>query len=186
MHINETKIMGCYEITPNIITDKRGAFIKTFHHEIFKENHLETNFVEQYYSISQQGVLRGLHFQVPPKHHVKLVYCPVGQVVDAVVDLRIDSPTYGQFELFDLNDEKKNMIYIPPGLAHGFCVLSKNAVVAYNVSTVHSPAHDGGIRWNSAGISWPNLPLIVSQKDSELPAFLDFSSPFRYEEMKRQ
>ncbi len=184
MHIKETKIIGCYEITPKIFRDERGTFIKTFNNN-FNENNLETNFVEQYYSISQQEVLRGLHFQVPPKQHVKLVYCPLGQVLDAVVDLRIGSPTYGQFELFDLDDEKRNMIYIPSGLAHGFCVTSKSAIVAYQVSTAYSPEHDRGIKWDSVGIPWRNKSFIVSQKDCELPAFPDYVSPFRYEEVDK-
>src|SRR6476620_12581690 len=110
MQINNTKLIDCYEIFPHPFIDERGKFIKTFHYNSFKENQLETNFVEQYYSVSHQGVLRGLHFQTPPKQHVKLVNCLLGEVLDAVVDLRIGSPTYGQFELFYLSADRNNMI----------------------------------------------------------------------------
>ena len=181
MQINNTKLKDCFEIIPNTFTDERGIFIKTFHYDSFKENGLETNFVEQYYSVSHQGVLRGLHFQNPPKHHVKLVYCLTGQVMDAVVDVRIGSPTYGQFEMFDLSAEKKNMIYIPAGMAHGFYVISKSAIVVSNLSTVYSAQHDYGIRWNSVDIPWPDSSPILSQKDRRLPTLSDFSSQFQYE-----
>ncbi|MFD4820732.1 dTDP-4-dehydrorhamnose 3,5-epimerase [Peribacillus butanolivorans] len=181
MQINNTKLIDCYEIFPHTFTDERGKFIKTFHYDSFKENQLETNFVEQYYSVSHQGVLRGLHFQTPPKHHVKLVNCLFGEVLDAVVDLRIGSPTYGQFELFHLSADRNNMIYIPSGMAHGFYVTSKSAIVVCNLSTVYSPKHDHGVRWNSLGIPWPNQSPILSQKDRQLPSFSDFPSTFLYE-----
>ncbi|MFB4168639.1 dTDP-4-dehydrorhamnose 3,5-epimerase [Virgibacillus sp. JSM 102003] len=182
MQINKTMLTDCYEIVPRVFTDKRGTFVKTFHHDSFVSNQLETQFTEQYYSFSHQGVLRGLHFQNPPMHHVKLVYCIMGEVLDAVVDLRNGSPTYGQNQLFKLSAEKKNLIYIPAGMAHGFYVTSENAVVVCNLSTVYSPEYDSGIRWDSLGILWPDQTPILSQKDKELPLFTEFSSPFRYEE----
>lgn len=180
MKVKNTKLKDCFEIIPNTFTDERGIFIKTFHYDSFKENGLETNFVEQYYSVSHQGVLRGLHFQNPPKHHVKLVFCLSGQVIDAVVDLRIGSPTYGQFEMFDLSAEKKNMIYIPAGMAHGFYVISKSAIVVNNLSTVYSAEHDAGIKWNSVGIPWPDSSPILSQKDRKLPPISGFPNQFLY------
>lgn len=179
MQINKTGLIGCYEITPHIFTDIRGAFVKTFHQDIFLENQLETRFVEQYYSVSYRGVLRGLHFQIPPKHHVKLVYCLAGEILDVAVDLRKGSPTYGQYELFDISAEKRNMIYIPAGMAHGFYVKSESAIVVCNLSTVYSAEHDGGIRWDSIGIPWPDLSPVLSDKDKTLPAFSDFLSPFQ-------
>lgn len=181
MKFNKSKLKDCYEIIPNTLTDNRGIFIKTFHYDSFKYNGLETNFAEQYYSISHQGVLRGLHFQNPPKHHVKLVYCLTGQVIDVVVDLRIGSPTYGQFEMFDLSADKKNMVYIPAGMAHGFYVISESAIVVCNLSTVYSAQHDQGILWNSLDIPWPAPSPILSKKDRELPNFSDLSSQFQYE-----
>jgi dTDP-4-dehydrorhamnose 3,5-epimerase len=178
--IRQTKIPGCLEILPQKLKDKRGFFVKTFHKDMFRKYLLETDFVEEYYSFSYKRVLRGLHFQVPPMDHVKLVYCISGKVLDVVVDLRIGSPTYGEFEMFDLSSEKANMIYIPKGLAHGFYVLSDNAIMVYKVSTFYSPEHDTGILWNSVGIPWPDEKPIISKRDSEFLSFKDFKSPFFY------
>lgn len=180
MEIHETTIPGCYEITPRILKDNRGCFVKTFHQEVFKSHDLETKFREEYYSVSYKNVLRGLHFQLPPKEHTKMVYCVQGQVIDAVVDLRLGSPTYGKFETFDVNAEKANIIYIPPGLAHGFYVLSETAIMLYKVSTVYAPEYDTGIHWNSMGIPWLSENPIVSQRDSQFMAGSDFQSSFIY------
>jgi len=179
--LKHSKIPGCFEIIPEVFNDGRGTFIKTFHNGVFKENRLEINFAEEYYSLSCKGVLRGLHFQLPPMDHVKLVYCVSGMVLDAVVDLRVGFRTYGEFETFELSAEKANMIYIPKGLAHGFYVLSESAIMMYKVSTVYSPEHDTGILWSSVGIPWPDKMPIISKRDSEFKSFTDFKSPFIYE-----
>jgi len=179
--LKHSKIPSCFEIIPEVFKDERGTFVKTFHEGVFKKNSLETNFAEEYYSFSCKGVLRGLHFQLPPVEHVKLVYCVSGKVLDAVVDLRVGSPTYGEFETFELSAEKANMIYIPKGLAHGFYVLSESAIMMYKVTTVYSPEHDTGILWNSVGIPWPDEKPIISKRDSEFIAFKDFKSPFVYQ-----
>lgn len=179
--INKTKISGCFEILPKVLKDERGIFIKTFHQDVFKENGLETDFLEEYYSFSYKRVLRGLHFQMPPMDHVKLVYCVSGKVLDVVVDLRVGSPSYGDFEIFKLSDEKANMIYIPKGLAHGFYVLSENTIMIYKVTTIFSPEHDTGILWNSVGVPWPDEKPIISKRDSEFKAFKDFKNPFIYQ-----
>ena len=180
IEIRQTEILGCFEIIPKVLKDERGTFVKTFHQDIFKANGLETHFAEEYYSFSHKRVLRGLHFQLPPMDHVKLVYCIFGKVLDAVVDLRVGSPTYGKFEIFELSSEKANMIYIPKGLAHGFYVESENAIMMYKVTTVYSPEHDTGILWNSVDIPWPDEKPIISQRDSQFQTFADFQSPFRY------
>ena len=180
INIKQTKIPGLFEILPHIIKDERGLFIKSFHQDIFKKNGLTADFVEEYYSFSYKEVLRGLHFQLPPMDHVKIVYCVLGKVLDAVVDLRVGSPTYGEFETFELSAEKANMIYIPKGLAHGFYVLSKSAIMVYKVTTVYSPEHDTGILWNSVPIPWPDKNPLVSKRDSEFKPFKDFKSPFTY------
>lgn len=177
----KTSIPGCYEINPPIFTDERGIFVKTFHQEVFAAHGLVSEFAEEYYSVSRRGVLRGLHFQVPPRDHTKVVYCVAGEVFDAVVDLRIGSPAYGRFETFKLSAERANMIYIPPGLAHGFYVLSQTATIIYNVSTVYSPEHDTGIRWDTVGIPWPDSSPVISGKDGGLSSFSDFVSPFVYQ-----
>ena len=124
--VNRTAIPGCYEIIPRVLKDERGLFIKTFHKDLFEANGLNTCWAEEYFSISQKGVLRGFHFQIPPNDHEKLVYCPQGQVMDVILDLRPGSPTYRKHLIFDLNAEKSNMVYIPRGCAHG---LDRKSVV---------------------------------------------------------
>ena len=171
---------GCFQISPQILKDHRGDFIKTLHQEIFENHGLQTHFAEEYYSISRKGVLRGLHFQTPPHEHTKLVYCVAGAVLDAIVDLRLGSPAFGQFAIFELNAEKANMLYIPPGLAHGFYARTENVTMMYKVSTVYSPRHDGGIRWNSANIPWPDDQPILSGRDATFPGLSEFKSPFQF------
>lgn len=178
--IRKTIISGCYELLPLIRSDERGAFVKTFHKGTFIKHGLETEFAEEYYSVSTKSVLRGLHFQIPPHDHTKMVYCVDGEVVDVVVDLRVGSSTYGQFAMFNLNSDKANMIYIPQGMAHGFYVCSEKAILLYKVSTEYSPEHDAGILWNSVGIPWPmNTPLLSSRDDSFI-TFERFISPFLF------
>lgn len=181
MQLHSTKIPGCFELELNVFQDQRGRFVKTFHRDIFESHHLETHFAEAYYSYSIQNVLRGLHFQIPPREHTKMVHCAQGEVIDAVVDLRIGSPTYGQFEVFELSAEKGNLIYIPPGLAHGFYTASEVALLMYQVSTVYAPEHDRGLLWNSAGIPWPSSNPIISEKDQKWTALAEFETPFIYE-----
>ncbi|MGD9058438.1 MAG: dTDP-4-dehydrorhamnose 3,5-epimerase [Desulfobacterales bacterium] len=178
MQISKTKIPGCFKMSLHKMEDNRGVFVKTFHEDYFREFELETNFVEEYYSYSVEGVIRGLHFQIPPTAHTKLVYCAYGEVFDAVVDLRIGSPTYKCFEVVELSSKKGNLLYIPPGLAHGFVVLSKEAVVVYNATSVYSAEHDKGILWNSAGIPWPNKKPIISERDKMFKSLNEFDSPF--------
>lgn len=180
LNIKESKISGCYKLNPKIISDNRGVFVKTFHEHIFTQAGLETCFAEEYYSVSHKGVLRGLHFQTPPKEHTKIVYCVYGEVMDVVVDLRVGSPTYGKYDVFDLNSEKANMLYIPKGLAHGFYVKSNSAVLMYKVTTIYSPENDTGIRWDSVGIPWPIDNPIISERDRMLPKFEDIHNIFAY------
>lgn len=181
MQIRETDIPGCFEIVPRLLTDERGSFVKTFHHDTFQQHGLETEWREEYYSVSRKGVLRGLHFQIPPHAHAKLVYCTAGRVLDAVLDLRIGSPAYQRHELFELDAETAHMLYLPKGVAHGFYTLSDSATMMYKVSTVYAPACDTGILWNSAGIPWPDKTPIVSARDKAFPVFADFrANPFSY------
>ena len=181
MKIVPTSIYGCYEISPRIIEDVRGRFVKTYHRDLFEKNELATNFSEQYYSISHKGVLRGLHFQTPPHDHAKLVYCLAGKVLDAIVDLRVGSPTFGKFELIELGATKANMLYIAAGMAHGFYALEDNTIMQYHVTSVYAPNHDVGIRWDSAGIPWPDSAPILSDRDAKFSTLADFASPFTFE-----
>lgn len=180
MEIFPTSLPGCYEIIPKIFQDQRGSFVKTFHAEIFENYQLNTQFTEEYYSISHQNVLRGLHFQLPPKDHIKMVYCVLGEVLDVVVDLRVGSPTYSQFATFTVSAEKANIIYIPQGLAHGFYVTSEQAIMMYKVSTVYAPDQDTGILWNSVNIPWPTSEPILSPRDNQFQTLAEFNSPFIY------
>jgi dTDP-4-dehydrorhamnose 3,5-epimerase len=178
--LRETPLIGCLEIQPTILKDQRGYFIKTFHADFFKAQGLNIQWREEYYSVSAKGVLRGLHFQTPPHDHEKLVYCTAGEVLDAVVDLRTGSPSYGDYTTFHLKAETANMIYVPKGFAHGFLTLSESATMMYKVATVYAPEHDAGILWNSAGIEWPVETPILSERDKGFPSLADFVSPFAF------
>lgn len=179
--LKPSKLAGCFELQPKAFDDARGRFVKVFHEQAFAAQGLETNFAEEYYSISHKNVIRGLHFQLPPMDHVKMVYCVEGEVLDAVVDLRVGSPTYRQYALFELSAAQANSVYIPKGMAHGFCAVSARATMIYKVSTIYSPAHDAGVLWNSAGIPWPTTDVILSARDQGFPALENFVSPFSYE-----
>lgn len=181
MQIAPTPIPGCLELLPDIRRDKRGSFVKTFHQDDFRANGLATDFAEEYYSISHNGVLRGLHFQLPPADHVKLVYCVAGAVFDAVLDLRVGSPTYGRHAALELSAEKGNSLYISKGLAHGFYTKSDVAIMIYKVTSTYAPEHDTGVLWSSAGIEWPGDAPILSPRDRRFPKAADFRSPFRFE-----
>lgn len=179
--LRASKLSGCYELQPKVLEDERGRFVKVFHEVEFAARGLETGFAEEYYSVSHKDVIRGMHFQVPPMDHVKMVYCVRGEALDAVVDLRVGSPTFGSFELFELSASKANCIYIPRGMAHGFCALSEQAVMVYKVTATYSPKHDTGVLWDSLGIPWSIQEPILSQRDKSFPRFDEFVSPFRYE-----
>ena len=180
-NINQSTIKGCLELIPKIFYDERGSFVKVFHSEAFKSLGLEEVFQEDYYSKSLKGVIRGLHFQLPPQEHSKIVYCVNGSVFDVVVDLRVGSPTFGKYETFNLNSNDANMIYIPKGLAHGFCSLSESSTLIYKTSTTYHPKCDSGILWNSVSIDWPTKKPVISDRDSSFKPFSDFVSPFKYE-----
>ncbi|MBI5700637.1 dTDP-4-dehydrorhamnose 3,5-epimerase family protein [Candidatus Saganbacteria bacterium] len=183
MKIKKTKIAGCYEIEPIIHLDARGSLVKFFEEEQFLTHKLPTCFAEDFYSKSSKGVLRGMHFQTPPAAYSKIVCCLFGEVFDAIVDLRIGSETFGQHETFELSAKVSHLLYLPAGVAHGFYVLSSEAILLYKTSFKHSPANDGGIHWSSAGVPWPNNKPIVSERDAKLQNLKDYKSPFIYEKI---
>jgi dTDP-4-dehydrorhamnose 3,5-epimerase len=158
--------------------DARGSFVKTFQKDLFQAHGLVTEFAEEYYSTSRQNVLRGLHFQLPPHDHVKLVGCLDGEVMDAVLDLRSGSPTYGRHVHTRLRADDGVWVYLPRGLAHGFYTLSATALMAYKTSTAYAPTHDAGVLWNSAGIPWPCEMPILSDRDRQHAPFAQFLTPF--------
>jgi len=179
--LRETKLPGCFEVQPRIFDDDRGRFVKVFHQDEFLRLGLETNFKEEYYSHSRKGVIRGMHFQLPPSDHVKLVYCVQGDVQDVVLDLRKGSPTYGLADTIKLTAEQGNYLYIPKGLAHGFCTTSAVATLVYKVSTVYDLQHDSGVLWDSFGVEWPTLEPVISSRDTSFKSLSEFASPFLYE-----
>lgn len=176
--VSSGKIAGVKLIRPPAQHDLRGTFVKTMQAEIFSKHGIPMQYAEQYYSVSKKNVLRGLHFQTPPHDHYKLVTCIAGEAFDVVVDLRRGSRTYGQHESFELKGAGGDSVFVPAGCAHGFYVRSESATLLYNVSTVHAPSHDTGIRWDSIGVSWPSANPVVSERDAGLVAFAEFNTPF--------
>lgn len=172
---------GCVEVHPPVFGDHRGVFAKLFQDTLFRELGLETEFPEWACSRSAKGVVRGLHFQIPPAAQDKLVYCLSGEMLDVVVDLRKASPTYGRFETFVLDDRDFRAVFVPKGFAHGFAAMSDVAVVSYLMSAEYSPEHDSGIRWDSLPIPWPFTDPILSDKDRTLVPFDEFDSPWTYD-----
>lgn len=166
--IRESRIPGCYLFRPRSPLDNRGKFVKTFHAATFERYGLEIGFRESFYSVSKKNVLRGMHFQRPPQEHAKLVYCLKGTIFDAFVDLRIKSQGFGMHECVELSDKNGLILYLPPGVAHGFYVLSNEAITVYNVTKEYDPSADSGVHWDSCGIDWPTNSPIISPRDSRL------------------
>lgn len=168
-NFNKTKIDGVYIVEPKVFGDNRGYFMESYNKEHFAEAGLNMTFVQDNESKSTKGVLRGLHFQ--RKHSQgKLVRVTKGEVFDVAVDLRYGSPTYGMWEGVILSEENKKQFYIPEGFAHGFLVLSDEAVFNYKCTDFYSPEYDGGVMWNDPDINikWPldNIEeIILSDKD---------------------
>ena len=182
MKIVETKIKDLVILEPNIFGDKRGYFMESFNAEWFEKNVCDTKFIQDNESRSSRGVLRGLHFQNPPYAQAKLVRVIEGEVLDVVVDLRKESPTYGQFEKILLSSDNKKQFFVPRGFAHGFVVLSELAIFSYKVDNVYAPTHDSGIQWNDIelNIDWgiDESKIQLSEKDKTQPLFKGFKSLF--------
>lgn len=180
--IRETGIGGCFLIDAKSFSDPRGALTVMLDGPFFAEHGLRTDFIYNYYSESVPGVLRGFHFQAPPHAQAKLVYCLSGSIIDAVLDIRESSPTYGKCILIPLEASRKLMIYIPEGLAHAFLSEGETrSVVYYHTTSPYSPGHEGGILWNSVGAEWPTNEPLMSEKDSAFPHLDTFVTPFRLE-----
>jgi dTDP-4-dehydrorhamnose 3,5-epimerase/CDP-3, 6-dideoxy-D-glycero-D-glycero-4-hexulose-5-epimerase len=171
MKIENTNISGLKIIHLDKITDTRGFFLKTFNQDFFKEQGLDFILKESYFTISQKNVIRGMHFQIPPFDHIKLVYLTQGKIIDVVLDLRKNSSTFGQYLSFKLESENPKLIYIPKGCAHGFGSLCNNSIVTYLQSTVYQPQCDKGIRYNSFGFNWKIMNPIISERDLSFEKF---------------
>ncbi len=179
MKILEQLLPGCYLIQNNEFRDSRGSFVKTYHVGAYKEMGIHFDMQEEFFSLSKKNVLRGMHFQVPPHDHNKLVYCSAGLVLDVLLDLRV-GPNYGKSLFIELSAKNNRAIIIPKGVAHGFLSLSDDSMMVYKTDTVHEPASDRGILWNSFGFAWPitEVDVIISDRDKSHPGFAIFSSPF--------
>ena len=173
---------------PKVFGDDRGYFFESFRQDLFDEHVGHVAFVQDNESKSGYGVLRGLHFQKPPFTQSKLVRVLYGSVLDVAVDLRLGSPWYGRHVACVLDAERKNMLWVPKGFAHGFLVLSREAVFAYKCDNYYTPSHDAGIMWNdpSLGIKWqlPCEEIKVSGKDAGQPDFSSVDS-FSYEDFRQ-
>lgn len=165
MTIESTILEGVYIINNFNAVDDRGLFVKTFNKNAFEEANLSINIRESYFSISQKNVIRGMHFQLPPHDHEKLVFVPLGAIIDVVVDLRKNSPTYKKHLSVELSGDNKKSIFIPKGLAHGFKSLADGTMTVYNVATEYNPSADAGIHYNSLGFDWQVKNPIMSKRD---------------------
>ena len=175
MVFKQTSIEGLIEIYPRIFKDERGLFFELYQREVFAQNGISSEFVQDNQSFSSAGVLRGLHFQNQPFAQGKLVRVVSGKVVDVAVDLRPNSPTFGKYQKFLLDATLQNMVYIPEGFAHGFAALS-DSYFFYKCSAAYHPQSETGVIWNDStlNINWGVDSPIVSQKDLELPTLEEF------------
>lgn len=178
MKFIETEFKGCYLIKYLKFKDERGFFVKTFHVKEFQKIFRKIKFQEMFYSTSKKGVIRGMHFQIPPYEHAKLVYVVSGEIIDVIVDIRKNSPTYKKYITLKLSETNANGVFIPPGFAHGFIVTSNIATVVYNTTKEYSKEHDTGIRWDSFEYDWKIKNPIISKRDNKLSKLKDFNSPF--------
>ncbi len=168
MKVIKPEVPGLLIIEPDVFGDRRGFFMEIWNAKRYAEAGLDVDFVQDNLSYSSYGVLRGLHYQ-QPNAQGKLVYVLQGRVYDVAVDIRVGSPSFGQWYGVELSAENKRQFYIPEGFAHGYCVLSETALFAYKCTDFYSPATEGGIAWNDPelGINWPVKAPILSNKDTK-------------------
>ena len=185
MEVIKTNIDGVFVIEPKLFGDARGYFFESFNAKEFAEKTgLNITFVQDNESKSRYGVLRGLHFQLPPYTQSKLVRCVKGKVLDVAVDIRKGSPTYGKHAMCELTEENHRQFFVPKGMAHGFVVLSEEAVFQYKCDEFYHPEAEGAIAWNDPviGIDWPvkEEDVLLSEKDKHNPKLQEYESTFIY------
>jgi dTDP-4-dehydrorhamnose 3,5-epimerase len=170
----ETKLDGVVLLEPDVHGDARGFMVETYRSDLWAEHGVEVEFVQHNHSRSSKGTLRGLHFQTEPGQ-AKLVRCPRGKIFDVAVDLRRDSPTYGQWEGQVLDDELHRQLFVPVGFGHGFAVLSDVADVTYLCSSTYDPAAEFGIAWDDpgVGVEWPVEQPLLSVRDTSAPTLAE-------------
>ncbi|HEX3862306.1 MAG TPA: dTDP-4-dehydrorhamnose 3,5-epimerase [Stellaceae bacterium] len=185
MQIISTAIPDVKEIRPVRHRDARGFFSEIFREAVLREHGIDVPFVQENHSLSvEQGVVRGLHFQIPPAGQAKLVRCAAGSILDVAVDIRQGSPTFGKHVAVTLTADDGNQLFVPEGFAHGFCTLEPDTEVVYKVSSYYSGPHDAGMLWNDPllGIEWPvkHSEAVLSDKDTRQPRLADLPAHFRY------
>ncbi len=183
MRVRRTRLEGPVLIEPVVHGDERGFFVETYRREVLDQAGVDLDWVQDNHSRSKRGIVRGMHFQ---PGQAKLVRCVRGAIFDVVVDIRVGSPTFGQWEGYELDDETHRQLLCPDGFAHGFCVLSEVADVAYKTSAYYDASTEGGFLYNDPeiAIEWPaGIELITSARDRAAPALsaIAESLPFRYE-----
>ena len=176
--VTPTNLHGLFVIEPKTFTDRRGSFTKVFREDLLENHGLKTDFQESYYSVSSKGVIRGMHFQVPPAAHSKLVYVNQGSILDVVLDIRRNSPTFGQHYKLKIRSNSLTYMYIPMGCAHGFLSLENNTVVTYLQTSSYNQECDKGINYNSFGMDWNITSPIISERDISFVDFKKFKTPF--------
>jgi dTDP-4-dehydrorhamnose 3,5-epimerase len=176
-HRLETRLDGLVLIEPVVHGDERGFLVETFREDTWRQLGVDVDFVQDNHSRSRQGILRGLHFQTRPGQ-AKLVRAARGRIWDVAVDLRRDSPTYGEWEAYELDDERHRQLFIPAGFGHGFCVLSEQADVHYRLSSVYDPATEAGIAWDDpdVGVEWPLGDPQTSERDRSAPRLAEIAA----------
>ena len=180
MEVIETKIKGLLIIKPKVFADARGYFFESYNEGVFKQNGINANFIQDNQSLSNAKVLRGLHFQAPPFDQGKLVRVITGAVLDVAVDIRKNSPTYGENVTIELTEDNKTMFYIPSGFAHGFLTLANDTIFSYKCSNVYNKASEDCILWNdeTLSINWKTTSPLLSDKDKQGKHFSEFKSMF--------
>ena len=181
MRVLPTSLDGVLLLEPAVHGDDRGFFVETFRANVWGELGIDVEFVQDNHSRSRRGTLRGMHFQTDPGQ-AKLVRCARGQILDVVVDLRRDSNTFGRWDGHELDDANLRQLWVPVGFAHGFCVLSEEADVVYKCSSYYNPATEAGIAYDDpdVGIAWPDLELLVSERDRSAPRLADVAESLTF------
>ena len=178
MKFNKTNIEGLLVLEPTVHKDDRGHFLELFNAKLFRDHGIDVEFVQDNLSLSKKGVIRGMHFQEAPYEQGKLVSVASGKVLDVVVDMRRDSTTFRKTYSIELSEEKNNMLWIPPGFAHGFEALTEDVVFVYKVTEYYNQSSEKGIRFNDPElkINWTTADPIVSKKDMTLPSLKEYLS----------
>ena len=175
----ESKIQGVYEMQPDVFQDNRGNITKIFDKKSFDELSLFCEWEESLVTENdKKGILRGFHFQSPPFCQAKTIFCVTGAIRNWVLDIRINSPTYGQVDSFELDSKRKNFLYIPEGTANCYLILEDKTIISYNLTSHYEPDAASGIYWKSVGIQVDSTDIIISEKDKAFPPLATFKSPF--------